>query len=243
MELKALEAVGNSIDRFLCIDKVTLKSDDKRMENILVEVDVHAGLMEVLEIEWWGLVFMQHLDYLGIPFHCTLCRQTGHLRKECNNIYDSLVDDDSMEEIPIDPITPIDEDSDPLDYPRLCSEDIPTAQDTSFVGISVLDNRKITLLNVYGPCQDRKGFWDSLDGSGLLAHKDLVIVGDLNFTTSAEEVWGLSRHVDSLTGFFIALFLKNRFVDIMLAEVVPTWRNGRSGNDSIEKILDHFYAA
>jgi hypothetical protein len=49
-------------------------------------------------------------------------------------------------------------------------------------GTSLMDNRKITLLNVYGPCQDRKAFWDSVDGSGLLAHKDLIIVGDMNFT-------------------------------------------------------------
>jgi hypothetical protein len=110
-------------------------------------------------------------------------------------------------------------------------------------GISLLDNRKITLLNVYRPCQDRKAFWDSLDGSSLLAHKDLIIAGDLNFTTSSEEVWGLSTHVDSLAGYFKSLFIKNNLVDIVSAEVVPTWQNGRSGDDSIAKILDRFYVA
>jgi hypothetical protein len=35
-------------------------------------------------------------------------------------------------------------------------------------GLSLMDNRKISLLNVYGPCQDRKVFWNSMDGSGLV---------------------------------------------------------------------------
>jgi hypothetical protein len=46
-----------------------------------------------------------------------------------------------------------------------------------------------------------------------------------------------------MAGFFKDLFVKNKLVDIMPAEIVPTWRNGRDGNDSIEKILDHFYVA
>jgi hypothetical protein len=110
-------------------------------------------------------------------------------------------------------------------------------------GISLLDNRKINLLNVYVPCQDHKAFWDSLDGSGLLAHKDLIISSDMNFMTSSEEVWCLSAHVDSLVGYFKSLFINNNLVDIVSVEVVPTWRNGRSGNENIEKILDRFYVA
>jgi hypothetical protein len=80
------------------------------MEKILVEVDVHVGLLEVLEIEWWGLLFVQRLDYLGIPFRCTICRRTGHLRKECTNIFGSLVDDDSSDELLGDSVTLLEED-------------------------------------------------------------------------------------------------------------------------------------
>jgi hypothetical protein len=27
---------------------------------------------------------VQRLDYLGIPFHCSLCRRIGHLRRDCS---------------------------------------------------------------------------------------------------------------------------------------------------------------
>jgi hypothetical protein len=49
----------------------------------LVEVDIHCGLLETLDIQWRDQYFSQRLDYLGIPFHCTLCRKTGHLRNSC----------------------------------------------------------------------------------------------------------------------------------------------------------------
>jgi len=41
---------------------------------------------------------------------------------------------------------------------------------------------------------------------GLLAYKNLIVVGDLNFTTSAVEVSGASTHLDKLAGFFKDLF-------------------------------------
>jgi hypothetical protein len=74
-----------------------------------------------------------------------------------------------------------------------------------------------------------------LDGSGLLRHKDLIMVGDLNFTTSPDEVWGTSALFDPLAGYFKTLFQKNCLVDFVPVEKVPTWRNGRAGDDSIAK--------
>jgi hypothetical protein len=102
-------------------------------------------------------------------------------------------------------------------------------------GYSILDKRKLSLLNVYGPCQDRKDLWVSVEASGILAQKDLIIAGDLNFTTSSAEVWGHSALQDSLAGFFKSLFLKNSLVDVAPAEIVPTWRNGRSGVTVLQK--------
>jgi hypothetical protein len=55
------------------------------MARVLVELDIHVGLMEYLELEWRGQVMLQRLDYLGIPFQCSHCRQTRHLRKDCSN--------------------------------------------------------------------------------------------------------------------------------------------------------------
>jgi hypothetical protein len=69
-------------------------------------------------------------------------------------------------------------------------------------GSSLMDKRKVSFLNVYDPCQDRKIFWEKVDGRGLLAHDDLIMAGDMNFTTSSEEVWGASALVDSLAAFF-----------------------------------------
>jgi hypothetical protein len=50
--MKAMEAVGNSLGRFLKIEECDLLSSNKKMAKILVEIDIHGGLSEVLEIEW-----------------------------------------------------------------------------------------------------------------------------------------------------------------------------------------------
>jgi hypothetical protein len=116
---KAMEVVGNSIGRFLKIEEEDLHSTNKKMEKILVEIDIHGGLLDVLEIEWRGLLFVQRLDYLGLPFHCTLCRKTGHLRKECTQIYGSLSDEEEAVETMGDSVTPLEEEETPLNYPGL----------------------------------------------------------------------------------------------------------------------------
>jgi endonuclease/exonuclease/phosphatase family metal-dependent hydrolase len=108
-------------------------------------------------------------------------------------------------------------------------------------GTSLADKRKVSLLNVYGPCQDRKNFWEKVDGRGLLAHDDLIMAGDMNFMTNSEEVWGVSALADPLVVFFKEFFSKNKLVDVAPAEVVPTWRNGRSGVEGIAKRLDRIY--
>jgi hypothetical protein len=68
------------------------------MAKILVEVDIHGGLSESLDIEWHGMVFTKRLDYLGIPFCCSHCRQTGHLRKDCHHPVGEPIDVTSSEE-------------------------------------------------------------------------------------------------------------------------------------------------
>jgi hypothetical protein len=71
---KALEAIGNESGRFIKVNETALKVQDKRMAKVLVEVDIHAGLLESLKIEWQGHILVQRLDYFEIPFQCTLCR-------------------------------------------------------------------------------------------------------------------------------------------------------------------------
>jgi hypothetical protein len=54
------------------------------MARIYVEIDIQAGLPEILEIDWRSQLIAQRLDYLGIPFHYSLYRRTGHLRRDCS---------------------------------------------------------------------------------------------------------------------------------------------------------------
>jgi exonuclease III len=98
----------------------------------------------------------------------------------------------------------------------------------------------LNFLNVYGPCTDRKAFWERLDDIGLLAAKNLIIAGDLNLTTSQMEIWGEKASIDPHMSFFNRVFYKNNLVDVKPAELLPTWRNGRQGSDSIAKRLDRF---
>jgi hypothetical protein len=108
-------------------------------------------------------------------------------------------------------------------------------------GTSLADKRKVSLLNVYRPCQDRKNFWEKIDGRGILALEYLIMVGDMNFTTKSEEVWGVSALEDPLVGFFKEIFSKKKLVDVAPTEVVPTWRNGRYGFEGIAKRLYRIY--
>jgi hypothetical protein len=93
----ALVAIGNLLGRFLKVDKVGLHSPDKRMVRVLVELDIHVGLMDSLELEWRGQVMVQRLDYQGLPFRCSSCRQMRHLRKECPNWNGATESEDSLE--------------------------------------------------------------------------------------------------------------------------------------------------
>jgi hypothetical protein len=47
-----------------------------------------------------------------------------------------------------------------------------------------------------------------VDDRGLLAHDDLIMEGDMNFTTNSEEVWGVSALADPLALFFKEFFKK-----------------------------------
>jgi hypothetical protein len=53
------------------------------MAHILVGMKVTNGLVECISIQHQGCIFMQELDYKGIPFRCVRCRAYGHLAKDC----------------------------------------------------------------------------------------------------------------------------------------------------------------
>jgi hypothetical protein len=62
----------------------------------------------------------------------------------------------------------------------------------------------------------------------------------LNFTLSLREVWGMHPREDKQSGFFLSLLEKARLVDIEPVKLSPTWRNFRTGNEEVAKILDRF---
>jgi endonuclease/exonuclease/phosphatase family metal-dependent hydrolase len=107
-------------------------------------------------------------------------------------------------------------------------------------GTSPITHNRINLLNFYGPCTDRQLFWEKIEAGGLLDLENLIIVGDLNLTTTLGEIWGASATQDPLADFFTNLFSTHHLVDFAPDHLTPTWRNGRVGSDSIAKRLDRF---
>jgi len=73
---------------------------------------------------------------------------------------------------------------------------------------------------------------------GLLDSKNMILVGDLNYTTGVDKVWGVVVELDKLADYFKCMFLDHHLINLLQNEIVPTWRNNRSGLDSISKCLD-----
>jgi len=77
----AIRAIGDSLGNFIAFDTLSLTGSSRKMGRLLVEMDITIGLLKTLEIEWRGRKLLQTLDYLGLPFRCNRCRETGHLRR------------------------------------------------------------------------------------------------------------------------------------------------------------------
>jgi hypothetical protein len=110
-------------------------------------------------------------------------------------------------------------------------------------GVTLETQCVLNLLNVYGPCFERVSFWDRLVSKGLLSTKNLIIAGDLNFTTGADEIWGTVAHLNRQANYFLDLIKDNSLVDLAPNVLVPTCRNERAGDAFIAKRLDRIIVA
>jgi len=116
----------------------------------------------------------------------------------------------------------------------------------SVLGCSLFSSdigEEITLLNIYGPYQDRVPFWEKIFNLDLLKNDSVIIGGDLNFSLGHSEIWGPQARVDNLTDFFTQNLMNLNLIDIDPIKVKPTWRNMRSGNSRVAKRLDRFLVA
>jgi hypothetical protein len=93
--VKALTTIGNALSRFISVDEQSLGAPDRKLGRILVEIDIHLGLLETLDIQWRDQLFSQRMDYLGLPFRCTYCRKTGHLRSSCQGTVEEEEEENS----------------------------------------------------------------------------------------------------------------------------------------------------
>jgi endonuclease/exonuclease/phosphatase family metal-dependent hydrolase len=101
-------------------------------------------------------------------------------------------------------------------------------------------DRNLKVINCYGPYSDREVFWEAIKNEGIFKDQNLILGGDLNFTTSFREVWGEHARVDPLQPYFSKLLQEEGMVDVEPLKLQPTWRNGRRGQEFIAKRLDRF---
>jgi hypothetical protein len=51
----ALTTIGNNMGNFIMVDKKNLESANRKIAKVLVEMDVHLGMLATMEVEWRGL--------------------------------------------------------------------------------------------------------------------------------------------------------------------------------------------
>jgi hypothetical protein len=50
----AFKALGNALGQFISLDSSSFTSPSRKFGRVLVEIDIHEGLPELLDIDWCG---------------------------------------------------------------------------------------------------------------------------------------------------------------------------------------------
>lgn len=79
------------------------------------------------------------------------------------------------------------------------------------------------LINIYGPCHNRVGFWDKLTTSYFMDKDNIIIGGDLNLSLAHVESWGSRAQIDPMTEYFELLLDSKNLLNIDTAKIQPTW--------------------
>jgi hypothetical protein len=82
--LESFKEIGNALKKFLYVDPKLLTGSNRRVGKLLVEVDLFGGLPNEIDIGWHGVMIQQRFDFLGVPFRCTIYKETGHLWFQCS---------------------------------------------------------------------------------------------------------------------------------------------------------------
>eukprot|EP00253_Pinus_taeda_P035499 PITA_35499 len=112
-----------------------------------------------------------------------------------------------------------------------------------FLGADIFSadlGRAFRIVNVYGPCQLREPFWNSLFNLSLMNVDHTILGGDLNFSLGFRESWGSMAKVDSITDFMRNALEQADFVDVPMHQPKPTWCNRRVGEAALAGRLDRF---
>jgi hypothetical protein len=64
----ALVEIANRLMWFLSMDEESILASEKHLCRVPMEIDIHASLLEEIELEWRGMPRVQRLDFLGIHF-------------------------------------------------------------------------------------------------------------------------------------------------------------------------------
>lgn len=82
---------------------------------------------------------------------------------------------------------------------------------------------ELSLINVYGLCQDKVSFWSNLLSKSLMNRPNLVVGGDLYFSLGLSESYGPTAQADRLTNYFMNKFKSENLIDTNLVKYRPTW--------------------